>query len=168
MTIYFLKVSLTSELSHLEVLLNMKKKISILYWKDLFELTEGIRSISWTSATSTIEVFLTKEFHRRLQEPLIYVCLFCTALKNVKNNENKVAGSKPIFLPKMGFSKSLFPKWVILYCIIYDQLIYLKAVPNWPCQYLSFLNILFNRFGSVEKCGVTALLLSWFINLRHF
>ena len=32
---------------------------------------------------------------------------------------------------------------------------YRKAYLNWLCQYLSFLNIFFNRFCPVEKGGVT-------------
>ena len=45
------------------------------------------------------------------------------------------------------------------YCIICGQRIYKKAFLNWLCQYLSFLDIFFNRFYLVERCGVTPHLL---------
>ena len=41
------------------------------------------------------------------------------------------------------------------YCIICGQRIYQKALINWFCRYLSFLNIFFNRFCPLEKSGVT-------------
>ena len=51
-------------------------------------------------------------------------------------------------------------KRVAVYCIIYGQRIYQKAFLNWFsinsfCQYLSFLNIFFNRFSPVETCRIT-------------
>ena len=42
-----------------------------------------------------------------------------------------------------------------VYCIICGQRIHQIAFLNWLYQYLSFLNIFFNRFSPVEKCGVT-------------
>ena len=39
--------------------------------------------------------------------------------------------------------------------ITFGQRIYQKALLNQLCQYLSFLNIVFNRFCPLEKCGVT-------------
>ena len=44
---------------------------------------------------------------------------------------------------------------VTAYCIICGQPIYLRSFLNCMCQYLSFLNIFFNRFCPVEKCGFT-------------
>ena len=38
---------------------------------------------------------------------------------------------------------------------ICGQQIYQKAFLNWLCEYVSFLNIFFNRICPVEKCGVT-------------
>ena len=46
-----------------------------------------------------------------------------------------------------------------------------KAFVDWLCQYLSFLNIFFNRFCPVEKCGVTPNCLycdSWTLRLCKF
>ena len=43
----------------------------------------------------------------------------------------------------------------MVYCIICGQRIYQKAFLNCLSQCLSFLNIFFNRFCPVEKCGVT-------------
>ena len=42
----------------------------------------------------------------------------------------------------------------ILHCLCSANLLY-KVYLNWLCQYLSFLNIFFNRFCAVENCGVT-------------
>ena len=44
---------------------------------------------------------------------------------------------------------------VTVYCIICGQPIYLRSFLNCMCQYLSFLNIFFNRFCPVEKFGFT-------------
>ena len=44
---------------------------------------------------------------------------------------------------------------VMVYCIIWGQQIYQKAFLDSLYKYLSFLNVFFNRFYPVEKCGVT-------------
>ena len=72
-------------------------------------------------------------------------------------------------------------KWneITVRCIMCVQWIYQKALLIWFCQYLSFLNIFFNRFYPVENhyvniyslniflidfCGVNLhLLMPWFI-----
>ena len=41
------------------------------------------------------------------------------------------------------------------YCLIFGQRIYQQVFLNWLCQYLSFLDIFFYIFYSVEKCWAT-------------
>ena len=43
-----------------------------------------------------------------------------------------------------------------IYYAICGKRICQKAFLNWVCQYFSFLNICFNRFCLIEKCGVTS------------
>ena len=43
----------------------------------------------------------------------------------------------------------------MFFSIFFQSCLVEKVFLNWLCQYLSFLNIFFNRFCPVEKCGVT-------------
>ena len=45
---------------------------------------------------------------------------------------------------------------VTVYYVIFNRFFSVgKVFQNWLCQYLFFLNIFFNSFHPVEKCGVT-------------
>ena len=51
----------------------------------------------------------------------------------------------------LDLSYHLFDYWIsfFVFQITVNELL------NWLCQYLSFLNIFFNRFSLMEKCGIT-------------